>query len=249
MTDININGIAMDDWSKLSAYHDGELSDELRADVTARLRQDPEFRAMLVQIEALSSRLKSLRPATAALFDTGVPLRGTMLRSPLALITATTVAVVVSGAVFLGLTGQGQSAASWHREFLTRNYAASAPDASIRVTAQGFSQLPDLSPAGLTLVAMRSGRDGVEAYHFAGQNSCRLTVLVGADIKPGETVGDLMLRTWKAGSLNYAAVAAKMDEDRFEVIVQYLEHLTQQDSSTKDILAMRTANEAAVRCG
>lgn len=242
----------IDDWTTLSAYHDGELPAQAAADIAARLQHEPQLRAMLIEIETLSAGLKRLRPALSGPGDTVVPLRQArnpvLYRRPLAIAASVAVAAVMAGYLVMASIGPGRDVAAWHAEFLTQGYDVTAAGDTVEVSATAFAQMPDLSAAGLALVDMRDGRGGVEAYHFAGQNACRLTVLVGPDLDLGAGTEDLMSRQWRAGKLGYVAVAARMDGARFATIVRYLENLTRQASTGGDVLAMRAANDAAARC-
>jgi len=235
----------MDDWTKLSAFHDNELPPELHAEVAARLRDEPQLRAMLDEISGMSSQLASMRPVLTTQDDVVVPMRRRWLRKPLAFAAAFAAAAVFAGALFINQTPPDDMV--WHKNFLKQDYTIGAGDRTTDVAATGFVRLPDLGAAGLTLVDMRPRPQGGEAYHFAGQNSCRLTVIVGPQIDIAADEGST-IRRWRAGDLDYVAMASRMDGNRFESITDYLEKLTAHRATEQDVMAMRAANTSAARC-
>ena len=235
-----------DDWTVLSAYHDGELPAADAEILTARLEREPDLRAMLNDIAAISTRLRTLRPEPYAASAT-TPLRrwrGFLVAASLAACIA--LALVVWSAVTL----PGADAVAWHATFLDRTYDGGAATSDMRaVAAFGTGAVPDLVPAGLVLVDQEVGRRGVEAFHYAGAHGCRLSVVTGPDVQLGEPLPGGLAVEWRVSGRNFGVVANGMDPGRFNAVAVFLETLTRRDETEPTVIAMRAATQGATRCG
>ncbi|WP_299844440.1 hypothetical protein [uncultured Jannaschia sp.] len=241
MTDDDID----DDWTALSAYHDGELPAADARDLAARLEREPELRAMLGEIAAISTRLRSLRPESHVANAPRPPQR----RRRLLVAASLAAAIALTSVLWTGATMHGADAVAWHATFLDRTYAAEAARSDLRaVGAFGTGAVPDLVPAGLVLVDREDGWGGVEAFHYAGAHGCRLSVVTGPDVRLGDAPDDGLAVEWRVSDRDFVVVAAGMDPGRFDAVVSFLETLTRRDETGETVIAMRTATQGAARC-
>ncbi|MFD2740047.1 anti-sigma factor family protein [Sulfitobacter aestuarii] len=244
-----MNDSTMDDWTRLSAFHDGELDPQATREMQARLDREPALRATLIEIAEISAQLRHLRPAPAPEAKLAPRRLAHRMRRGLALAAS----LALAGFVTVHLLGDPEApprdALAWHAEFASRAQPVSAHAALIAAAQESFGTLPDLTAAGLTLTDMAASSDAGGAYHFAGERGCQLTVLVGTDARLGVPTENVLVRQWHAGGLSYVAVAAGMDAERFASVGAYLETLTRQSGTLgTSVLAMRAATETATRC-
>ncbi|WP_099868244.1 hypothetical protein [Pararhizobium haloflavum] len=212
-----------EDWETLNAYLDGELSRPEHRAFARRLSRQPELAAAAARLHAQSESLRKMRPVG----DTASPV---WVR-PLAWSGA--IAATLAIAAFLAMPGADRTdLASIHKTFLEQSFLTSGEEpAEARLTRGG--PLPDLSPAGLALVAVREVSGGI-AGHYAGRNACRLTLLRLEDGYADETdVPDV----WIVDGRRYAVQAEGMKPDRLAAIEAYLKAVTDPEHRNMDRLA------------
>ncbi|TBN38600.1 hypothetical protein EYE42_11875 [Paracoccus subflavus] len=219
------------DWQLLNAYHDDELPPVERSAFERRLKEEPALDAELQELRAQSAKLKSLRPRLAAANDPVQPRRRLIWTGIGALAASLALAFYLGAGI-----GADPSPAAIHAEFT----AASQGDDNMPSVASGQqgAGLPDLTVAGLVLVATRSvGK--TEAAHYAGPNGCRATLLISdGDLDaPGQTV--LQFAEWAASDRNYMLLSEGMDQKRFGLIVDYLRGHTSGSPDT--VVALQEA--------
>ena len=211
------------DWERLSAYLDGELPETERRAFARRMSREPELAAAAAELRAQSDSLRRIFPVARAERPAWIRPAAWSGAFAAALATATFFAMPHADPIDLG---------SLHATFLDQRF----PGATQSPTKADFAQgglLPDLSPAGLTLVAVREVKGGV-AGHYAGRNACRLTLLSVAD----DAAEDIDAPdVWAVHGQLYAVRAAGMDADRLAAIETYLKALTDPAQDRPDRVA------------
>lgn len=211
------------DWETLNAYLDGELSSSEHRAFARRLAREPDLAAAAAELRTQSESLARMRPVA----DAGSPVWvrpvawGGAIAATLALIA------------FLAMPGEDRTdLASIHQTFLKQSFPASG-DALAEAGLNGGGPLPDLSPAGLALVAVREVEGGI-AGHYAGRNACRLTLL---RLDDRTTDGPDAPNVWIVGERRYAVRAEGMKPDRLAAIETYLKAVTGSNGRNADRLA------------
>jgi anti-sigma factor RsiW len=235
------------DWELVNADHDGEMSSDLRKTYAKRLAAEPDLRAALDSVRHVSGSLKALRPQPAEIGP-----KTTRIWKPLAM---TAMAASIAGLVIVAVTnfsvqpGIPQTPIQWHQAFLENAYA---PSNTLEVQNAGFfgsSGIPDLEPAGLTLVEQRSGQGNEFAAHYVGRNLCRLTVITAPSLGQFAVPQDALSSTWSVGERQYAVIATRMDQMRFDAIATYVRQISEQGLQPQMVVAMQDATAKAAPCG
>ena len=149
------------------------------------------------------------------------------------------------GAVLIMPAHRDASPSAVHRAFAARTFAVDQ-GALRSVDLRRIDGFPDLSPAGLTLVAERAVRGG-EAAHYAGRNGCRATLFVGSGpFAPPEDPG-IAYAAWTTGAGSVALFSEGMDGDRFAAIADYVRRALRDDGGDA-VVALREATRRSKRC-
>ncbi len=217
----------------ISAYVDGELSMDARAEVQARAARDPAFARELATVTRLKAALAHAVPVPK--IEIAAPRPRLARRRVLAGVAAALVLTVAAG---LGLWFSGADAVNpvaarldWavalHRDWagvkLPLNGSAVAVPASVPVAPH----VPDLSANGLELAHVATGRtpEGAPALvlGYLGTRGCRVTMIAtrvpGAADEPILVVrGGLRARFWQVGQLGYLLLAEGMSPSRFRLV-------------------------------
>ena len=211
------------DWETLNAYLDGELSSSEHRAFARRLAQEPDLAAAAAELRAQSKSLARMRPVA----DAGSPV---WVRP---IVWGGAIAATLALIAFLAMPGEDRTdLASIHETFLKQSFPAS-DDALADAGLNGAGPLPDLSPAGLALVAVREVEGGMVG-HYAGRNACRLTLL---RLEDRTTDGADAPNVWIVGERRYAVRAEGMEPDRLAAIETYLKAVTGPNGRNADRLA------------
>ena len=212
-----------EDWETLNAYLDGELRGTERHAFARRLAREPDLAAAAAELQAQSESLARMRPVA----DAGSTVRVRPVAWGGAI--AATLAIVA----FLAMPGADRTdLTSIHETFLGQSFST-PDDALAEASLDGSDPLPDLSPAGLALVAVREVEGGI-AGHYVGRNACRLTVL---RLEDGTADGPDAPDVWSVGGRRYAVRAEGMKPDRLAAIETFLKAVTDPDNGNVDRLA------------
>ena len=212
-----------EDWEILNAYLDGEVSGREHRAFARRLAREPDLAAAAAELRAQSESLRRMRPVA----DAGSPV---WVR-PVAWGGA--IAATLALVAFLAMPGADRTdLTSIHETFLKQSFPTS-DDALAEVGFNGGGLLPDLSPAGLALVAVREVEGGI-AGHYTGRNACRLTLL---RLEDGNVDGPDAPDAWVVNGRRYAVRAKGMKSDRLAAIETYLKAVTDPDGDSADRLA------------
>lgn len=235
-----MSGLSDTDWEALSAYHDGEMASEEVRSFERRLRDEPELAATLASIRSQSHNLRMLGPQRAE--EPPAP-RHTPRRGWVA---AGMLAASLAVAAYTGvMSRQSVPLIELHDAFSAQSFPIAQGDLQ-PVMQKEYGALPDLIPAGLTLVATRNIPEGTAA-HYAGKNGCRLTLYLGSEPFALPSDPEIEATAWEASGKSYAVLADRMDRQRFGALVKYLRELTLEDG-TADMLALRNATRSAENC-
>ena len=211
------------DWETLNAYLDGELRGAERRAFARRLAREPDLAAAAAELQAQSEILARMRPFADA--GSTVRVRPVAWGGAIAATLAIVAFLAMSGADRTDLT-------SIHQTFLEQSFPT-PDDAFAEASLDGGDPLPDLSPAGLTLVAVREVEGGI-AGHYAGRNACRLTLL---RLEDGTADGPDAPDLWAVGGQRYAILAEGMKPDRLAAIETFLKAVTDPSDGNVDRLA------------
>lgn len=212
-----------EDWETLNAYLDGELPEAEHRAFARRLAREPDLAAAAAELRAQSETLARMRPVAG-------------IGSPVWVRPAAwggAVAATLAVALFFAMPrAERTDLTSIHQTFLEQSFPTSN-DALAEASVNEGGPLPDLSPAGLTLVAVREIEGGV-AGHYAGRNACRLTLL---RLEDGNADGPDAPDLWAVGGRRYAILAEGMKPDRLAAIETFLKAATDPDDRNVDRLA------------
>ena len=212
-----------EDWETLNAYLDGELPEAEQRAFARRLAREPDLAAAAAELRAQSESLARMRPVSG--------VGSTVRVRPVAWGGA--VAATLAVALFLTLPkAERTDVTSIHQTFLQQSFSTSN-DVLAEASVNEGGPLPDLSPAGLTLVAMREVEGGI-AGHYTGRNACRLTLL---RLKDGTADGPDAPNFWTVGGQRYAILAEGMKPDRLAAIETFLKAVTDPSDGNVDRLA------------
>ncbi len=234
------------DWELLNACHDGEMTVEMRETCTKRLAREPELREALASIKRVSGSLKALKPQLAKKVSrTGRSWKPWALSAVAASLAGL---VILSIATFVPQPGSPQTPLQWHQAFLENDYS---PLEGVRVRNTGFfgsSGIPNLEPAGLSLVEQRSGKENDFIAHYVGRNLCRVTVIVAPSLEQFAVPEGALSSTWSVEARRYAVIATRMDQTRFDAIAKYIRQISERSALPDIVVAMQTATSKAAPC-
>ncbi len=236
------------DLERLNAYHDGELDKSQVQAIARRLAAEPALREALEGIREVSQALGALKPRPAASAQTPRRAAGRPWMRMAAALAG--VAVLASGILWGVLTGQPDSPAGWHRQFVAQEYPQHSGSAAATPVAKWVSSKPDLSAANLRLVDVAGDSGGAVYLHYAGVNNCRLTfgAHAAAPAMPA-AAGGLLVHGWSTDGIFYSMIADGMDRGKFAAIIALLEEQTRRnDSGSETVMALREATGSAVPC-
>ncbi|HHG90640.1 MAG TPA: hypothetical protein ENJ90_09225 [Devosia sp.] len=240
-----MKNLSDEDWELISACHDGELTPELHKTCAQRLENEPELREALASIKKVSGSLKALKPKLA----NKAPKTGRVWRPWLIPgVAASLAGLAFVYAAFAPDLGEPQTPLGWHQVFLEKEYS---PLQGVGVRNTGFfgsSGVPDLEPAGLSLVEQRSGEANGFVAHYVGRNLCRLTVMVTSVPEPFVVPEGALSATWVVEARLYTVIATRMDETRFDAIATYIRQISERSRQPDIVVAMQSATSKAAPC-
>jgi anti-sigma factor RsiW len=224
------------DWSRLGAYADGELTADEASALEARLAAEPDLKYELERIRDLKRGLAALRPSDAAEdIEPGLPLSPTHARRPRCAIVAAAAALVavIAAVATVPVWWPGEAPLTLdpvaiHERLSSSTYVVDERPVQ-RIVSGGSAfefRAPDLTGSRLYLVDVvtsRSGATDVIGMHYRGMRGCRLTIVAtyNGDPAKGAVSGKGMIRAWSHGGVDFAVIANGMDEGRFASIADF----------------------------
>lgn len=253
-----MHGLSDTDWEALSAYHDGEMSAKARADLEARLAQEPALAEALAEITELGDGLRRLHPL-AATEETAPAPAANLPRPPARLLriggSVMALAACLALAIAIGsaLHDSPPLPRALHQELSaidlsTTELSVAGPDADPQITPAALGAWPDLGAARLTHVALRDIPGGAVA-HYSGVNGCRLSYFrtrETPDLSGPDQDGTARWQT--ADGQHHLLLATGMDTARFDAIAAYLEHLSRGAAAQSQLAALSDKTRAATPC-
>jgi anti-sigma factor RsiW len=227
--------ISNDDWEKLNAYADGEMSEKEIFATEQLLLSNSDLRLEYARLLELKSSLRRMCPGKDETAKAAPLSRQRRIRWLSGIAAAVAVISILSyfGLSWIPTHPTAQIAAlELHNEFSSKTFILDkeSPKLEISSVKYGRINVPDLTLSSLVLVDVLttniSGQE-IMAMHYRGQNGCRLT-LVGIEQAAGEeklefTVSKTLLRqSWQHHGFHFVALANGMDEGRFRAISHYL---------------------------
>jgi anti-sigma factor RsiW len=217
----------------ISAYVDGELSLDFRAEVQARAARDPAFARELAAVTRLKAALGHAVPVPEIKTAARRPRRAR--RRVLAGVAAALVLTVATG---LGLWFSGADAVNpvaarldWavalHRDWAGIKLPPNGPAAAVPASLPIAPHVPDLSANGLELAHVATGRtpEGAPALilGYLGTRGCRVTMIATrvpevADEPILVVRAGLRARFWQVGQSGYLLLAEGMSPSRFRLV-------------------------------
>ena len=230
-----------DDWERVNAFHDGELTGAEAQRFSLRLEREPDLAAALDEVAAASSSLNVLKPQTRA---EAAPIRAV---SPLwRYLGAAAVFVLMVYGVWSELT-RGTSLIDTHQAFQAQSFDVAAEDIRNVALASRLGVL-DLTAANLAPVAARETGQGSVA-HYAGLNGCRLSYFKVDRALQLPSGAEAQAVAWTtADGAHHAIVATGMDLQKFDAIATYLQHVTHDLAQGQVYASLTRATENAVPC-
>ena len=248
--------ISKEDWTRLSAYHDREMSLSEQAAFEKRLTSEPDLHIALQHIKLVGATLKADPPAARTTRRTR-PLRLPKNHRRARRLVAPAGAVA---GIFLLLLGgfppsmqerKTENFAAQLAFFQTGYGAASTPAALTPASHITPGPVPDLTAAKLTLrfYEYLSATSFVAAYE--GRNGCKLMVFITPTSQSGPPVSgtaSLLRRDWSVTGQHITVLARNMDRSRFNSIAAFIRRGSERAATKSHRLAMRTATENAAPC-
>jgi anti-sigma factor RsiW len=226
-----------EDLEALNAFVDGELRPDEHARMAARIAAEPG-------IARAHATLAELRAGIAGYADATQPpvLKAQPSRARWRLPAAAAMVALFAGLSLVQLHSA--------RTELTAPLAA-RDDTAIQAVSLGKPMIPDLSPAGLTLIRVDRGADSPLDHLVAvytGPRGCRLELHVrplgsAPIVAPQST----HRHEWADGASVYELLAFGMPLDRFAVVAEAAENQTRALASP-DQLRLREARVSAPPC-
>ena len=248
--------ISQEDWTRLNAYHDREMSRSERATFETRLKSEPDLHIALQRIKFVGATLKADPPTSQRTARTGrgwfpIQRHGARTLLPLAGAAAGIVLLLLGGFSSSTPEQKGESFAAQLAFFQTEHRAASAPAALTPTSHMGIGPIPDLTAAKLTLSFHEYLSPTSLAAAYEGRNGCKLMVFITPASQPGPSVVEtvsLMRREWSVMGRHFTVLAANMDRSRFNSIAAFIRQGSERAATKSHRLAMRTATENAAPC-
>ncbi|MFC4353379.1 hypothetical protein ACFOW6_17660 [Fodinicurvata halophila] len=186
---------------------------------------------------------------------------------PRALAASLGVAAVLGGAAWYGLQ-LSEAPRSWiaaaehqHEEWLTSAIEIGQEEGPVLREATGGADnlmeisvddvtgyAPDLSLAGMRITRfsdLRSARGEQFFVGYLGENGCQLSLTIAAAPEELERALSMewhedsrAIASWRVGDTAYAAVAHKMDRQRFKQLIAYIEQVTRQAGEEEESTQM-----------
>lgn len=238
--------VSDEDWERLSAYHDGELSPKDARKFKARLACEAELASALMRLRETSHSLAAMRP---------VPIDEVQFQAPVAS-TASRLGWLAGGAlaacviIAVAMISSGSNRATLlniHSAYLGEPFTVTGTD--LRATSiTATPEMPDLAGGNLRAVAVSSFHAGTVA-HYAGRNGCRLSYFRGRGSLDLPTATGAQTYGWSTrDGFHHAIIATRMDVQKFSAISAYLQKETQHQSLDKVYASMQNATKNAAPC-
>ncbi|MEM8839437.1 MAG: hypothetical protein AAGE89_15190 [Pseudomonadota bacterium] len=236
-----------EDWDRLNALADGELSaDEARA-LRKRLDEEPDLKATYLRIRGISAGLKAMRPEGMIETDPSPVKKGQSGWIWAGAFAASLIGAVFFGANLLDFGQDRKNPADVHKALVDQSFDIAALDGS-QAFLPRIGSLPDLKAARLTLVRTEYLEPSGFAAHYAGVNGCRLTFFM-LDQPPALPDGDgMMSHAWSYGGYSFAVLAIGMDIGKFNAVSEHLVAFTAQTQKTTTVAAVQDATRKATPC-
>jgi len=236
-----VTQIPQDSAELISAYVDGELSIDARAEVHSRAARDSAFALELATVTRLKAALGHAVPVPEIVIPAPPPRFAR--RRMLAGVAAALVLMVVAGA---GLWVSGGAAVNpvgtrldWavalHRDWAGIKLPLNEPAVAMPTSVPIAPHVPDLSANGLELAHVASGQtpEGAPALvlGYLGTRGCRVT-MIATPVQ--ETAGEPILlvraglkaRFWQVERMGYLLLAEGMSPSRFRLVSNSIQRAT-----------------------
>ncbi|MEP3246899.1 MAG: hypothetical protein ABJN40_00725 [Sneathiella sp.] len=218
------------EWDRLNAYSDGELSAEDTRAFKLLLASRSDLRQEYQRLMALKASLATLKPAPVTQSEGHKSSK----RLPLRRLAASVLfagSLAAAAALYVSNQSSPPSALALHASFSSNTYVLSAGNPKLLVSGMQNSQfgIPDLSASALTLADVKTLADQsppVVAMHYRGQRGCRVTLVATGRIsaskdKSSENHPDILFRVWRSEDFKFTLLATGMDRVRFQSIAEY----------------------------
>lgn len=227
-----------EEWQRLNAFVDGEISDDERRHLRERLRVDPLFAVQVVGLRQLKADLR-----------TSVRRRSSRYRWPTIVATAAAGVLLTVGIARFSDSTDPVGAGSTADVVSDLSTALAAADDRVSFTTRSANVLPtlDLERAGFKLISfVPSPRTGAPILIYEGAHGCRvgLAVAAGGTSLP-ELVErrDLAARTWAVDGRSFTLFTRSMGPERFSHLVDAVELLTRGGNEDRVALAFRLSSQ------
>lgn len=250
-------------WETLNAYVDRELDAPAAAEVAAAMAIDPSLAARVATISRLKAAASTMpAPEGAPVIPAGG--RGARARFGWRKIAAAaSIALLVAAggsAAWLAMAPDADPVSATiaaERGWLA-GVVAEGARAGVRVSVDhsATDSLPDLSSAGLRLAYLATDPGSAAPRGlfagYLGPNGCRLGLWIGrgsaAPVRPERRdLGDVGVRRWSAGGVDYALISRGMDARRLDGFATAVADLVGRPGGPDDRL--RTALKDAAGTG
>jgi hypothetical protein len=260
----------------LSAYVDGELAPDDRAQVAHAVATDAALAARVAVLSKLKAAVAGLadeRPVTLGDLDLPPPRARLPHRAIAASVLALLLVAATAGGAYWLWRGSAEDA--WIAQVKLRHLswisAAETPAAgdllpvALRAALDGFpgaAHIPDMSGAKLTLTDVAVFRksasraaEGVQ-LRYTGLRGCRVSLWLSRGKPfPDETLtesddGASRGFTWRVGAVSYALFATGMDHARLTLLARSVYETTHTNHAPPEPRqhALRVASDAAIPC-
>lgn len=263
--------VSKPDWQTLNAYVDGELDGEVAASVVEAAARDAALANRLAALYRLKAAMPGAFAHSTIARDEATPKpisRWPRRLLPLAMAATIILAVGIGlwfSQAFVGGKpldpGTLDQARMLHETWLGGTSASeTASPGKVLAALHGFGRLPvipDLQSTGLTIGLVKTTRLNGEPLlqvGYRGHNGCHLSLFVfGGEPLPRQVKttkrGTELASAWRAGELGYLLFAEGMDESRFTLISQVVEHASRMgaplDRSEQQLLVLNKQNSAS----
>ena len=215
--------ISEEDWTRLSAYHDREMSLSEQAAFEKRLKSERDLYTALQQIKRVSASLKADHPApqkTALTDRFRFPNKRRSLRRlvPLAGAAAGIALLLLGGFSPSTYEQKGENFTAQLAFFQTDHSTASAPATLTPASYIKIGLIPDLTAAKLTLSFYEDLSETSLAAAYEGRNGCKLMVFITPISEPGPSPAEtasLMRREWSVMETAFHRSGAKYGQNPF----------------------------------